>query len=241
MGEIFQTIARHDNIRLMIRTLLIIFAKAPEAGRVKTRLLPFLSPEEAASLHEAFILDILSSTAGLPLQRAMACTPSPDHPFFRQCPTAPPLLFLEQKGEQLGERMNHAMAWGFSMGFEKILLIGSDTPTLPERFIQEGIDRLDSHPWVIGPSLDGGYYLIGSKAPLPALFKGIRWGTDEVLPKTLEKLDGQKIPYHLLPFWYDIDHPKDLVFLKSQIETSRAQEEVYPKLTWKKIEAFDQL
>ncbi len=219
-----------------MKNLLIIFAKAPEPGRVKTRLLPFLSPEEAAALHEAFILDTLSYTKALPLQRTVAYTPSLDNPFFRQCLTEPPLLFIQQEGTDLGKRMQHAMEWGFSKGFEKVLLIGSDTPTLPEEFIQEGLDLLDTQPWVIGPSLDGGYYLIGGRAPLPALFSGIRWGTDEVLTKTLEKLDKQKIPCHLLPFWYDIDRPKDLILLKSHIKISRAQGRFYPKKTWKKIE-----
>jgi len=224
-----------------MKNLLIIFAKTPEPGRVKTRLLPILSPVEAASLHESFILDTLSYTKPLPLQRAMACTPTPDHPFFRQCTVEPPLLFVQQEGKDLGERMKHAMEWGFSKGFEKILLIGSDTPTLPARFIQEGLHLLDTRPWVIGPSTDGGYYLIGGKAPLPGLFSGIRWGTDEVLIKTLEKLERQKTSCHLLPFFYDIDRPKDLILLKSHIKISRASGTPYPKRTWKNIEKLKQL
>jgi hypothetical protein len=218
-----------------VKTLLIIFAKAPEPGYVKTRLLPFLSPEEAATLHEAFILDTLAYTADLSLQRAMACTPTPNHPFFRQCETGPPLLFIQQSGDHLGERMNRALEWGFSKGFEKVLLIGSDTPNLPTQYIQEGIDLLDTQAWVLGPSLDGGYYLIGGKPPLPGLFRGIRWGTDKVLTKTLKKFDEQKILCHLLPFWYDIDRPKDLILLKAHIELLKAQGKFYPENTWKKI------
>ncbi|HIE65531.1 MAG: TIGR04282 family arsenosugar biosynthesis glycosyltransferase [Nitrospira sp.] len=224
-----------------MKNLLIIFAKAPEPGQVKTRLLPFLSPEQAATLHEAFILDTLVNTERLPLQHALACTPSPEHPFFRQCGMEHTLLFVQQEGKHLGERMNHALEWGFSKGFEKVLLIGSDTPTLPKQFIREGLDRLDTHPWVIGPSLDGGYYLIGGTAPLPGLFNGVRWGTDEVLTKTLKMLEKQKTPCHLLPFWYDIDRPKDLVLLKSHITLSKAQGDFYPKLTWDKIEKLKQL
>ncbi|MFQ5780618.1 MAG: TIGR04282 family arsenosugar biosynthesis glycosyltransferase [Nitrospiria bacterium] len=218
-----------------MKSILIIFAKAPEPGKVKTRLVPFLSEKEAAAMHEAFILDTLQLTDPLPLQRAIACTPTPDHLFFQQCGKGRAILFIQQEGGDLGERMENAFQWGFSEGFEKIILLGSDTPTLPIAFIQEGLSRLDFSPWVIGPSLDGGYYLIGGTSPLPDLFSGIRWGEQEVLTKTLEKLDEQQTQCHLLPFWYDIDRPEDLAFLKSHIKLSIGQGISHPKETWKKI------
>ncbi len=200
-----------------MKDLLILFAKAPEPGRVKTRLIPFLSEKAASQLQKAFFLDTLQLTDPLLLRRAVACLPDSEHPFFLQCATERPLLFLNQKGADLGERMKNAFEWGFSRGFQKVILLGSDSPTLPSGFIQEAVDRLESFPLVLGPSVDGGYYLIGSRPPVPAVFDGIEWGTNRVLAATLEKITRRRVRCHLLPFWYDIDRPEDLAFLKGHL------------------------
>ena len=211
--------------------LLILFAKAPEPGRVKTRMVPHLSEADAAQLHRAFLLDTLQLTDPLPLQRAIACLPGADHPFFVQCGKERPLLFLDQQGADLGERMKNAFEWGFSSGFKKVFLIGCDTPTLPVNLISEAVARLDSFRLVLGPSIDGGYYLIGGRPPIPSLFNGIDWGSNTVLTETLEKVTEQEVGCHLLPFWYDIDRPEDLTFLKAHLALLKTEGSIAAKET----------
>lgn len=221
-----------------MKDLLILFAKAPEPGEVKTRMVPFLTEEAASQLQRAFFLDTLQLTDSLLIQRAIACLPSSDHPFFLQCGKERPLLLLNQTGADLGERMKNALAWGFSKGYQKVLLLGGDLPTLPAEFIKEGIDRLDSSDVVIGPSIDGGYYLIGGRSPIPVLFEGIAWGTNTVLTTTLQKVAQQQLICHLLPFWYDIDRPEDLTFLKAHLAVMKGEGMITAKETRQMIEQW---
>lgn len=220
--------------------LLIFFAKAPDPGRVKTRLIPILGETAASQLQEAFILDLLRSTDSLPIDRAVACDPDPDHPFFLKCGRDHPLRFVQQRGSDLGERMKNAFTWGFAEGFSKVLLIGCDLPTLPVDFVGEAIDRLDAVSVVLGPSVDGGYYLIGGRPPVPDLFEGIDWGTGQVLAATLQKLATQQTTCHLLPFWYDIDRPEELPLLKAHLALLKRQGRLTAKETWNTMEQWTQ-
>ncbi len=198
-------------------SLLVLFCKAPEVGAVKTRLFPSLSKEDAARLHAACIADTLRLTDKLDVQRALACAPSIHHPFFVECARQRPLELIQQAGGDLGERMKSVLTWGFLRGFEKIVLIGCDSPTLPTAFIREAFHRLGRASCVLGPSGDGGYYLLGAYGSVPDLFGEIPWGTSQVMTQTLRKLNAQKRSCHLLPFWYDIDRPEDLLFLKEHL------------------------
>ena len=220
------------------RSILILFAKAPEPGEVKTRLQPLLSKEEAAALQEALILDTLVSTRSLPVQRALACAPTIHHPFFARRRKEESLFLIEQEGRDLGSRMKNAFKWGFAQGFEKVVLIGCDAPTLPFGFIQEAFERLDSFHVTLGPSRDGGYYLIGARPPLPDLFDGVDWGTDRVLTATLRRWNKRGEPLHLLPFWYDIDRPEDLLFLKEHLLVLERQGKPAPKETRRVIRSL---
>ncbi len=225
-----------------MRKLLILFAKVPEPGKVKTRLSPFLSKTDAAKLQEAFIKDLLDATKQLSdtraVQCAIACAPDIEHPFFQRCGEKYDLRFMLQQGKDLGERMLNAFLWGFENGFEKIVIIGCDAPTLPAAFIPDAFEKLSATDFVLGPGLDGGYYLIGTRRmppkkqhALPALFEGPAWGTETVLTHTLEILNRQKFAYQLLPFWYDVDRPADVVFLKEHLKYLRSQEAPMPRET----------
>lgn len=227
--------------------VVVLFAKAPEPGQVKTRLRPVLSEALCARLQEAFLLDTLHFTDGLPCDRAIACTPTPAHPFFLRCGQERSLTLIPQEGRELGERMRNAFRWGFSQGYGKVILIGCDTPTLPPHFIREGLVQLDRHAWVVGPSRDGGYYLIGARSgsytesdrPGPDLFSGMAWGTDQVLTETISRLNGSAVRCHLLPFWYDIDRPEDLRFLKTHLQILEADGTALPKETYPLIQKID--
>ena len=215
----------------MSKPLLILFAKAPEGNQVKTRLQSVLTPAQRGALCKAFIQDTLDRTSTLPVRQVIACAPDVRHPFFQACRKQYSLQLFTQTGKTLGDRMQHAFSWGFRQGAQKVILIGADTPTLSPVLIQAALTALDQAPIVIGPSLDGGYYLIGATAKsfhvLNNLFSGIRWGTQTVLLRTLRKL--QRIGHRLLPFWYDIDRPTDLDFLSIHIASLKQQGEPIPK------------
>ncbi len=212
-------------------SILIIFAKAPDSGRIKTRLEPILTPDERVTLQEALILDTLLLTDPLPVRRALAAPGPIDHPFLVRCGRERSLPLIEQKGEGLGDRMRNAFEWGFKEGFQRVVLIGCDAPTLPAEFIGEAFDRLERVPLVIGPSCDGGYYLIGARPPLIDLFSGIEWGSDRVLVETLRKVNAEQHGCALLPYWYDIDRPADLIFLKEMLALYERQQILLPKKT----------
>ncbi len=198
-------------------TLTIIFAKEPVPGQVKTRLTPPLRPEAACRLYHCFLEDILEEVTRLPgMEMALAYAPADAGNFFRKLAPAA-MRLIPQEGQNLGERLAGAFDWGFAAGFQTILLRGSDTPDLPGAFILEAREKLAAGPAqvVLGPSLDGGYYLIGLKAPCPDLFAGLAWSTDAILAQTLSRALELTLEVHLLPCWPDIDTYADLVnFLK---------------------------
>jgi rSAM/selenodomain-associated transferase 1 len=196
--------------------LTIIFAKEPAPGQVKTRLSPPLLPEDACQLYHAFLEDILEEMSRLPdMALALAYTPAGAGEFFRKLAGAAVRL-IPQEGRDLGERMLRASAWGFGAGFQTVLLRGSDTPDLPGALLADARQRLSTGAAqvVLGPSRDGGYYLIGLTAPYPQLFAGMPWSTGRVLEETLKRAAQLSLQVHLLPCWEDIDtHANLLAFL----------------------------
>jgi rSAM/selenodomain-associated transferase 1 len=122
---------------------------------------------------------------------------------------------VAQEGRDLGERQAHAFAWGFESGYDVVLLQGSDTPDLPGDMLLEAREKLTagSAQVVLGPSRDGGYYLIGLKVLYPQLFRGQSWSTGSVLADTLSRARELDLKVHLLPYWRDIDTYADLADL----------------------------
>ncbi len=193
--------------------LLIIFAKEPRPGQVKTRLSPPLSPEAATQLYHSFLLDILEEMIRVPeLSLALAYSPPGARSFFRDL--APPGTDLfPQEGEDLGERMARACDWGLAAGFGPVLLRGGDVPDLPEAVVAEAREVLAAGraQVVLGPALDGGYYLVGLAEPQPGLFQGPAWSSRTVLADTLGLAEKLGLKVHLLPAWPDIDTYADLL------------------------------
>jgi rSAM/selenodomain-associated transferase 1 len=190
-----------------------MFAKAPVPGQVKTRLCPPLTPDEAASLHGSIVLDMLERSRGAAMDRFVACAPSPDHVFFKILEERHGVRLLAQTGDDLGARMTRAMADVFALGYRKVLVIGTDLPTLPASAFGEAAKLLASHDLVLGPAFDGGYYLIGLGKPAPGLFAGIPWSTDQVLPLTQRHAAAAGLATALLPVRRDIDTVEDLAAL----------------------------
>jgi len=198
---------------------LVIFAKAPIAGQVKTRLCPALTEDEAATLHGSFVLDTLERTkaaAGafkLPLDRFLACAPSREHVFFRIMEARHGVTLLDQEGDDLGGRMRHTFDQLFAHDYRQVCLVGTDVPSLPLTHYRDAFTALTRHDLVLGPAKDGGYYLIGMTAPHPALFENIPWSTDQVLALTQQKAASEGLKTALLPPWNDVDTLDDLHIL----------------------------
>ena len=199
------------------RNALVILTKTPQPGRSKTRLVPPLSYVEAADLARALLLDQLQNLATFGGARLfIAFTPETAAGFFDGF-SAQGFTCFAQRGQSLGERMSHAFEHLFASRFANVILIGSDLPALPVRFFQQAYTWLEkSADVVLGPSADGGYYLIAMNRLITAIFDDIGWSSADVLSQTLHKLDDLSLKHELLSEWYDIDTVKDLARLQSQ-------------------------
>jgi hypothetical protein len=192
-------------------TALIIFAKAPIPGEVKTRLCPPLTPDEAASLHGTLVLDAVERAKGLPgASLYVAGTPDLAHPFFKVMEGRYGAKLLPQRGPDLGSRMKWAMQDAFELGAQEALLTGTDLPTLPRAHLVEALTLVKRHDVVLGPTADGGYYLIGLRKMVPALFDGIEWSTASVFAETQKKIEQAGLSLGLLPECRDLDTLEDL-------------------------------
>lgn len=192
---------------------IVLFVKSPRKGEVKSRLSPALDEGLVVSLYEAFVEDLLAMIRKTACPFRIAFTP-------REGEAAIVRRFGEwdrfpQEGANLGERMRTAFERVFAEGFGSVILIGSDIPDLPPEVLAEAFGALREQGRVIGPTVDGGYCLIGfrKEAFLPGVFADIPWSTVRVLDVTLERLAQAGAAVHLLPPWRDVDTPEDLLDL----------------------------
>ena len=205
-----------DTSRLTPHAALVIFAKAPIPGEVKTRLCPPLTPDEAATLHGSFVLDMLERTKlavaklQLPFHRYLACAPSSELVFFKIMEERQGVRLLDQVGENLGQRMHRTFVDLFAKGYTHVIIMGTDVPTLPLSVYQEAFTMLGRSDVVLGPALDGGYYLIGLKQPAEQLFTGVPWSTDQVLAVTQQQANALGLSVELTTAWRDVDTIEDL-------------------------------
>ena len=197
---------------------LIIFAKAPVPGQVKTRLCPPLTEDEAASLHGSMVMDILERCKTLRgFDRYVACTPTLEHAFFKTMEARYRVQLWNQIGDDLGRRMEQALTTAFRRGYRNALLIGTDIPTFSAQACLIAIKLLVNHDVVFGPASDGGYYLVGMKHPAPELFCDIPWSTPSVLLASLEKAQGLGLSVGRLDLQHDIDTIEDLQFMVTEL------------------------
>jgi uncharacterized protein len=187
--------------------LLIIFTKNPEAGRVKTRLAHDVGEEKALEVYEILRRHTALVTAKVKAERMVFYSrfiPSSDLFCTKQF-----TLHL-QEGVDLGERMLHAISTGFETGFRHIVLIGTDCYELSSNILDDAFSALERSDAVVGPAIDGGFYLIGLNMLITELFLNRQWSTPEVLKETIEVLQRRTIPYELLSELSDIDTFDDL-------------------------------
>jgi rSAM/selenodomain-associated transferase 1 len=204
----------------MLPVTVIVFAREPRAGSAKTRLVPALGREGAAALADAFIRDTLAKVERLhPARLVIAGSARGDarrSAYFRALAHSCSAHLDDQGPGDLGARMARMLAhYAACAG---AILMGTDTPSLAASAILESVRLLDRSPVVLGPALDGGYYLIGVRGGPLDIFRGIAWGTGRVLADTLRRLREANISYALGPWWYDVDLPSDLALLRAHLD-----------------------
>jgi rSAM/selenodomain-associated transferase 1 len=192
---------------------LLVFAKAPQPGKVKTRLLAAVSAKAAAALHEACVADTLRlvrkmrgcdvfvfAVGGMGYFRKLV----------KELGSGARLRVLPQRGANLGTRMESAFRKCFAMGYCEVVVIGTDTPWMGAERVRRAFAELRANDLVIGPAEDGGYYLLGMRKMVPEIFRGIPWSTERVLELTLKVIADAKLRKRLLRRDFDLDRPGDL-------------------------------
>ncbi|MFQ5817513.1 MAG: TIGR04282 family arsenosugar biosynthesis glycosyltransferase [Terriglobia bacterium] len=232
----------------MSKAAVVIFARAPRPGRVKTRLIPLLTARQALALHVACLQTTAALIASLPraIHKYLYFTGSltTAHAQARKLHLPAAVTIRRQRGRDLGMRLERMFRELFTAGYERVVVIGSDTPTLPRTRLLETLAALRRVDVVIGPTEDGGYYLLGCRRlasdrgdtqPLPEIFHGIPWGTSKTFTRTVARLARARVQpalrsrkararplrYRMLPRGYDVDRPRDLLRLARELVHTR--------------------
>jgi uncharacterized protein len=199
------------------RSVLGIFAKYPAPGAVKTRLGG--SPEHAAAVARAFLLDVLDRTAAVDAERVVVFAPADLRAEMAHL-LGPEVGLVPQTGGDLGDRLERFIGDRLDGGADRVVVIGTDSPTLPAAFITRALEDLAHADLVLGPATDGGYYLVGCRRRLP-IFDGIAWSRDTVLAETIARLSDPRWRLSLLPPWYDVDTPEGWAVLRGHVRAMR--------------------
>jgi rSAM/selenodomain-associated transferase 1 len=203
--------------RLNFTNALLIMAKHPKPGKAKTRLVPPLSPDQAAALYDCFLRDTLDLVRQVPhVQPVVAYSPGGAGDYFASL--APDLEHIPQKGPDLGARLDNALTHYLNLGYQHVVAMNSDGPSLPLAHLTLAFEKLSGdYDVVLGPSDDGGYYLIGLKRPAPRLLREVRMSTSHVTIDTLTVAVEERLRVALLPQWYDVDDATSLPRLAAEL------------------------
>jgi rSAM/selenodomain-associated transferase 1 len=185
-----------------------VFAKWPAAGAVKTRLGEAGGPDWGARVARAFLLDTLTRLGGVAGRRVVAFAPPEAREDFAGLVPSGYELTPQCHGD-LGNRMAAFIAEHQRQGAGAVVLVGADSPTLPVEWVERAFVELQQADLVLGPALDGGFYLFGCGRRLPPVFEGVDWSTNRVLAQTVARLSDPGWRLALLPPWYDVDTPAD--------------------------------
>ena len=202
---------------------LLVVGKRPAPGRTKTRLVPPLTPQQAAGLYECFLRDTLDLIRRVPnVQPAVAYLPAEEESYFARL--APDFERLLQEGDSLGARLDAALTCYLNRGYQQVVIMNSDGPTLPPAHLTAAFDRLaGGADVVLGPCDDGGYYLIGVKRPVPRLLREVRMSTPNVTADTLKLAAEEGLSVALLPVWYDVDDAATMLRLADELAKAPAE------------------
>jgi uncharacterized protein len=197
---------------------LIVVAKQPAPGQTKTRLSPPLTLEQSSALYEAFLLDTLNQMRQVQeAQRVIAYLPLDARDYFHRF--ARDFEMVPQNGHDLGSRLDHALTSYLSRGYERVVIMDSDSPTLPSVYLSQAFgDLANGADVTLGPCDDGGYYLIGIKKPAPRLLREVQMSTPTVAADTIALAEEEGLKVSLLPTWYDVDDALSLLRLMKEVE-----------------------
>jgi rSAM/selenodomain-associated transferase 1 len=200
---------------------LLFFVKYPQNGKVKSRLQDSLASEKIIELYKHFVMDILTTIQSINIP-FIICFYPPDKESSVMNWLGSHYSYQKQQGIDIGERMKDSFKKTFSQGYQKVVLIGSDIPDLPSEILISAFSLLNKYDVVLGPSEDGGYYLIGftNTGFSPQIFHNISWNTNLVFEQTINIVKEQEGQVHLLPTWNDIDTISDLKKMYNKHKTS---------------------
>lgn len=225
-----------------LRPAIIVMVKAPRAGAVKTRLVPALNSDDAATLAACFACDVVTQARRIATRIQGARVIVAYAPDDAQATLEPllagaaaqdfntPLAWHAQRGQNLGERLANVCHDAFAAGRAPVVIVGTDSPTLAPAHVESALRRLvrGDCDLCIGGTDDGGYYLIGLRAHAPAIFQNIEWSTARVYGQTLHRAARLGLRACELPRWYDVDEPGDLLRLREEFRDSEAARALAP-------------
>jgi len=209
---------------------IVVMAKVPRAGEVKTRLRSFLNDEQIVSLATCFLQDTISNCSSITPNVIVAFTPRDERETLESI-LPENLLLIEQRGNSLGERLESAVEYAAKQNFNPVIIIGADSPTLPKEFIEAAIEsfKSDETDVVLGATRDGGFYLIGLRKNHFGIFENVAWSSAFVFKQTAQNVESLGLRLTKLSRWYDVDTPDDLVFLRNEMLRDKNVPQVAPK------------
>ena len=188
------------------RRVIVLLARAPSAAG-KTRLTAHLSEARSRQLRHALLLDTLDALAATGLPSWVCYTPAAARDEFVALGAVPGFC---QRGDDLGERMRNAIADAVERGAGAVALVGSDLPSLPPEYVLDGLEMSRSADVVFGPTVDGGFYLLAARSPLPDIFSGVEWSSGRECEQAIAAARAAGLTVGVLPPWWDVDVPEDL-------------------------------
>ncbi len=205
-------------------TSLIVFVKNPIPGAVKTRLQTRYAPDQIAALYTAFVRDVLARVESIDVDRRVIAFDPPDaesevRALFGGGKAQ--WQFVPQMQDDLGVRMCEALVQELDAGASAAVLIGTDIPSLPAHHITQAFDLLRAKDVVLGPSTDGGYYLVGVSKYTPEIFENVEWSTPSVLSQTIDRVQRAGNTLGLVPPWFDVDTPEELDLLLAHARATK--------------------
>lgn len=192
-----------------------VFAKFWQPGEVKTRLAAHVGDAAASAIYRQFLDTLLQRLSGQAERSILAFWPAEQIDAFRSIASGWQLQ--PQSEGNLGTRMDRYFEDAFAAGCRRVVLLGSDSPNLPVEFVQQAFAQLGDHDVVLGPTFDGGYYLVGASRHAPNIFAGVSWSTPQVWEQTLDNARRAALRCATLPRWYDVDEIKDLQRLRTDL------------------------